>query len=53
MPLTVKLQTLREGTKYQSYRITLPKHIIEAKNWQDTEFQLELKDNSMILKPRK
>ena len=53
MAVKVRLQTLREGTEYQSYRITLPKDIVEAKGWGKTQFTLELTDNSMILKPVK
>ena len=53
MPLILNLQTLREGTKYASYRISLPKDIIEAKGWETSKFKLELKDNTIILKPVK
>ena len=53
MPVFLNLQTLREGTKYASYRITLPKDIIEAKGWEKLKFELVLKDNSIVLKPIK
>ncbi len=53
MPITLKLQTLRKGTPYASYRITLPKNVIELKGWQKTNFELELKEDRLILKPVK
>lgn len=53
MPVIVNLQILREGTKYSSYRLTLPKSLIESKNWEKSKFKLELKGNSIVLKPVK
>lgn len=53
MSLILDLQILREGTKYTSYRITLPKHIIEAKGWEKSRFELKLGENMIILKPIK
>ena len=51
MSLIINLQILREDTKYASYRITLPKDIIEAKGWEKAKFRLELKGDTIILKP--
>ncbi len=51
--LILNLQTLREGTKYASYRLTLPKDIIEAKGWEKSRFELKLGENMIILKPIK
>ena len=51
--MRIKIQKLREGTKYQSYRIALPKAIIESKQWEDIEFKLEDKGNKLILTPVK
>ena len=51
--MRVKLQKLREGTDHQSYRIALPKSIIEAKGWQDNDFTLEDKGKYLILRPVK
>lgn len=51
--MRIKLQKLREGTEYQSYRIAIPKAIIESKNWEDKEFELEDKGDKLILKPVK
>ena len=53
MPVVLNLQILREGTKYASYRVTLPKHIIEAKGWESSKFELELKDDRIVLTPQK
>ena len=49
--LVLNLQTLREGTKYASYRITLPKNIMEAKGWEKSRFEIKLGENMIILKP--
>ena len=51
--MRVKMQKLREGTKYQSYRLALPKALIEAKGWEDKEFKLEDKGKYLILRPVK
>lgn len=48
--MRVKIQKIREGTPHQSYRIALPKAIIEAKKWEDVEFELEDKGDSLVLK---
>ncbi len=53
MSLILNLQILREGTKYASYRISLPKDIIEAKGWEKAKFKLELKGDTIILIPFK
>lgn len=53
MSVILGLQVLRKGTKYESYRISLPKDIIEAKGWEKAKFKLELKENHIILKPVK
>lgn len=51
--MRIKVQRLREGTKYQSYRIAIPKSIIEAKGWQNKDMDLEDKGSHLILKPIK
>ena len=51
--MRLKLQKLREGTEHQSYRIAIPKAIIESKKWEDYEFVLEDKGKYLILKPVK
>jgi len=51
--MRLKLQKLREGTKYQSYRLAIPKSVIEAKGWGNIDFKLEDKGNYLILRPIK
>ena len=51
--MRLKIQKLREGTKYQGYRIAIPKAVIEAKNWQDKDLKLEDKGSYLILRPLK
>jgi hypothetical protein len=48
--MRVKIQKVRPGEKYQSYRIALPKAIVEAKGWEEKEFELEDKGNKLVLK---
>jgi len=51
MGLLINLQIIREGTKYESYRISLPRDIIQAKGWERTKFILKFEDNKIILEP--
>lgn len=51
--MRIKLQLLRAGTPYQSYRIALPKALIEAKHWHETDFTLEDHGQYLVLKPYK
>ena len=53
MTIKVQLQIVRKGTKYESYRITIPRAIIEAHNLRDNDFQLEIKGKNLILIPIK
>jgi hypothetical protein len=48
--MRIKIQKLRAGTEYQSYRIALPKAIIESRKLEDAEFELEDKGDKLILK---
>lgn len=48
--MRIRIQKLRAGTEYQSYRIALPKAIIESKKWENAEFELEDKSDRLILK---
>ncbi len=43
------MQKIREGTEYQSYRIALPKAIIESKGWEDADFELKDKGDRLVL----
>lgn len=48
--MRIKIQKLREGTPYQSYRIALPKAVIESKKWENKEFELEDEGDRLVLK---
>jgi len=50
MPVILNLQVIRKGTKYESYRISLPRDIVQAKGWEKAQFKLGLKDDSIVLK---
>ena len=47
--MILKLQKLRKGTKYESYRLALPKAVIESHNWQNKDFKLEIKGKKIVL----
>ena len=51
MVIIIKPQIIREKTKYQGYRINIPKSIMEANNWEKKKFKLEIKKNKIILTP--
>ena len=53
MAIKIKLQIVREGTKYESYRITIPRAVIQAHNLRNKDFKLEIKGNKIILTPIK
>ena len=49
--MILKLQKVRANTKYESYRISLPKSIIEHLKLKDCKFKLEIKGRKLILTP--
>ena len=51
--MILKLQKVRAGTKYESYRISIPKSIIVHYKLEDCEFKLEIKGKKLILTPIK
>ncbi|MBU1129108.1 MAG: AbrB/MazE/SpoVT family DNA-binding domain-containing protein [Nanoarchaeota archaeon] len=53
MTIKLKLQIVRKDTKYESYRITIPRALIEAHKLRDKDFKLEMKGNKIILEPVK
>lgn len=53
MSIKLKLQIIREGTKYESYRLTIPKAVIQAHNLMNKDFKLEIKGDKIILIPVK
>jgi len=53
MSIKLKLQIVREGTEYESYRLTIPRAVIQAHNLREKDFKLEIKGNKIILIPVK
>ena len=53
MAIRIKMQIVRKGTKYENYRVSIPKAIIEAHNMKGKDFILEIKQGKIILKPIK
>ena len=53
MAIRLKLQIVREGTKYESYRLTIPRAVINAHDLRDKDFKLEIKGNKLVLTPVK
>ena len=51
MAIKLKLQIVREGTDYESYRITIPRAIIKTHNLRDSDFKLEIRGKKLILTP--
>ncbi len=51
MAITIKPQIIRAKTKYQGYRLNLPKSIIEGNNWEKKKFKLEVKKGKIVLTP--
>ncbi|HDZ61434.1 MAG TPA: AbrB/MazE/SpoVT family DNA-binding domain-containing protein [Candidatus Pacearchaeota archaeon] len=51
MTIRVKLQIVRKDTEYESYRITIPRAVINAHNLRDSDFSLEFKGEKIILTP--
>ncbi len=51
MSIKLKLQIVREGTEYESYRLTIPRAVIQAHDLREKDFKLEIKGNKIILTP--
>jgi bifunctional DNA-binding transcriptional regulator/antitoxin component of YhaV-PrlF toxin-antitoxin module len=51
--MAIKLQIVRKGTKYESYRITLPKSIVNALNLKNAELELKIEKGKIILVKKK
>lgn len=51
MAIRLKLQVVRKGTKYESFRITIPRVIIDEYDFKNKDFKLEVKKNKIILTP--
>lgn len=53
MGVKLDMQILDKGSKYQRYRLTLPKSVIESHGWQNSSFDLEIKEGKIVLTPIK
>ncbi len=53
MTIKLKLQIVRKGTEYESYRITIPRALIEAHGLREKDFELKIKKGEIILTPVK
>ncbi len=53
MAIKLKFQIVREGTEYESYRISFPKALVEEHNLRDKTFELQIKNGKVILTPVK
>ncbi len=53
MAIKLKLQIVREGTEYESYRLSIPKALVEAHDLRDKEFKLTIEGKKIILTPVK
>jgi len=53
MAIKIKMQIVRKGTKYENYRVSIPKAIIEGHNMKDKDFILEIKKGKILLTPTK
>ena len=53
MAIILQLQIVRKGTTYESYRITIPRAIIEAHDLRNKNFKLEIKGKNILLIPVK
>ena len=51
MAIKLKFQIVREGTEYESYRISFPKALVEEHDLRDKTFELKIKDGKLILTP--
>ncbi len=51
MGCKVKLQIMRKGSKHESYRICLPKSLVQVHSLRDKDFHLVMKKGDLVLKP--
>ncbi len=51
--MILKIQKVRPNTKYESYRISIPKSIIKHYKLENSLFKLEVKQGKLILTPIK
>lgn len=51
--MILKIQKVRPNTKYESYRISIPKSIVKHYKLENSLFKLEVKGKKLILTPIK
>lgn len=51
MSIRLKVQIVREGTKYESYRLTLPRSLIHAHDLRGKDFDLTIRNGDLVLTP--
>ena len=49
--MILKMQIIRKGTKYESYRVSIPKSLIEHYKLKNLKFKIEYKNGKLILTP--
>ena len=49
--MIIKIQKVRPNTKYESYRVSIPKSIIKHYKLENSLFKLEVKQGKLILTP--
>ena len=49
--MLLKLQKIREGTKYESYRLSIPRAIVQVHKLENCKFKLEMQRKNLILIP--
>ena len=53
MAINLRLQIIRKGSEYESFRLTIPRAIIYAHDLRDKDFKLEVKGKKLVLTPIK
>ena len=51
MVVKIQMQIVRKDTPYESFRITLPRAIVQAHNLRDKDFNLEIEGKKIVLTP--
>ncbi len=49
--MNLKIQKIRPGTKYQSYRVSIPKSLIEAHRLENCKLKIEMQNDTIMLIP--
>lgn len=51
--MILTMQIVRKGTKYESYRVSIPKSMVEEYNLKNVKFKIEYIKGKLILTPIK